>query len=221
MSKYVSPFTLPPELLSGLIDPDGGFLGMTMHWRPNPEDPDPDMPGQKLSMSSYIPVLPEEECLCGSGKQYHACCQRRRSWRPVCPNPGMQGYSLLAPQSATFHNIHGPTLRERLMADARLRCVDESPDRNFWIFWGHPPVEDQYGILCFGDLELKENRTLLVTAMSDLRMHVLLDLLQEIAGDCLGTPQLSQDPVPVIEKTARKSRRRSSRHRPRRKHRRR
>jgi len=208
-------------LLSGLIDPDGGFLCMTMHWRPNPEDPDPDMPGQKLSMSSYIPVSPEEDCLCDSGEQYRACCQRQRSWRPVCPNPGMQGYSLLSPQSATFHNVHGPTIRERLMADMRLRCVDESPDSSFWIFWGDPPAEDQYGILCFGDLELKENHTLLVTAMSDLRMRVVLDLLQEIAGDCLGTPQLSRDPVPVIEKTARRSRGRLSRRRPRRRRRRR
>jgi hypothetical protein len=205
VSEHMLPPTLPTEL-SGLVDPDGGFLCWTMHWLPNPKDPDPNMPGQKMSMISYIPVGPDEDCLCGSGKPYRACCQRPCLWRPICPNPGMQGYSLLASQSATFHNVDGPVIRERLMADTRLRCVDESPDNSFWIFWGGPPVQDRHGILCFGDVALKQNHTLLVTAMSDLRMRVLLDLLQEIAGDYLGTPQMSRDPLVVIDKTASRAR---------------
>jgi hypothetical protein len=61
-------------------------------------------------------------------------------------------------------------------------------------------VEDQYGILCFGDIELTQNRTLSVSAMSDLRMRVLLDLLQEIAGDYLSKPQMSRDPALAIDK---------------------
>jgi hypothetical protein len=61
-------------------------------------------------------------------------------------------------------------------------------------------VEDQYGILCFGDIELKQNRTLLVSALSDVRMRVLLDLLQEIAGDYLGKPEMSRDPALAIDK---------------------
>jgi hypothetical protein len=106
-----------------------------------------------------------------------------------------------------------------LMADARLRCVDENPDSSFWILCGDPPVEDQYGILCFGDLELKQNRTLLITAMSDLRMQVLLNLLQEIAGGFLGSPQMSRDPVPVIEKPTRRLPGRSPKRKPRRRRR--
>ncbi len=220
MSKYTLPPTLPPEL-SGLIDPDGGFLCLTIHWRPNPDDPDPDMPGHKLSMSSYIPVSPGEDCLCGSGKPYRSCCRRQRKWRPVCPNPGMEGYSLVAPQSATFHNVDRPAIRERLMADTRLRCMDESLRNSFWIFWGDPVMESEYGIMCFGDFELKDNRTLLVTAMSDLRMGVLLDLLQEIAGDILGEPQMSRDAVPTIDKPVRKSWGRSAKRKPRRRRRKR
>ena len=220
MKKYKSSSLLPPELLSGLIDPDGGFLCMATYWRPNPEDPNPDTPGQKLAMSSYIPVLPEEDCLCGSGKSYRACCQRQSVWHPICPNPGMQGYSLLAPQSATFHSVDGPTIRKRLMSDVRLYCVDEILDSSFWIFWGDPLVEDQYGILCFGDLELKKNCTLLVTAMSDLRMSLLLDLLQEIAGSRLGRPEMSRDSAPVIEKSTPRSRRPLPRRKPRRRRRR-
>jgi len=221
MSKYTQPPTLPLELLSGLIDPNAGFLCLTMHWRPNPEDPDPDMPGEKLSMSSYISVSPEEDCLCGSGKPYRACCRRRPVWHPICPNPGMQGYSLVAPQSATFSDVDGPALRDRLMADARLRCMDESPESSFWILWGDPAVEDEYGIMCFGDLDLKDNRTLLVMAMSDLRMRILLDLLQEIAGDVLGEPQMSRDPVPTITKPSRRSPTRRAKRKPRRKRRKR
>jgi len=205
MSKYVLPPDLPAGL-EGMIHPDGGFLCMTSHWRPDPEAADPEMPGQKLSMSSYIPVFPNEACLCGSGKRYGACCQPERLWHPVCPNPGRQGYSLVKPQKATFRNVNGNVVRERLMADRRLRCTDTSQASAFWVFHGYPPVEDQYGFLCFGDIELKHNRTLLVTAMSDLRMQTLLALLQELAGDCLIEPHMSQDPVLVIDKNTGKMR---------------
>ncbi|TAK32176.1 MAG: hypothetical protein EPO21_15665 [Chloroflexota bacterium] len=205
MSKYVTPLSMPPEL-SGLIDPDAGFLCLTTYWRPNPQDPDPEMPGQKLTMSSYIPALSTQPCLCGSGKSYRACCQRQRMWRPICPNLGRRGYSLAAPQAATFHQADGPAIRERLTTDARLRCVDTSPVSSFWLLWGHPPVEDQYGILCFGDIELKQNHTLVVSAMSDLRMRILLDVLDELAGGCLGEPLMSHDPAPTIDKLARQAR---------------
>ncbi len=98
-------------------------------------------------------------------------------------------------------------IRERLTADRRLRCTDTSQASAFWVFHGHPSVEDQYSSLCFGDLELKNNRTLLVTAMSDLRMQTLLALLQEIAGDCLTEPRMSQDPMLVIDKETGKMKR--------------
>ncbi|MBL7183713.1 MAG: hypothetical protein ISS50_04600 [Anaerolineae bacterium] len=113
------------------------------------------------------------------------------------------------------------------MADWRLRCTDTSQASAFWVFHGHPAVEEQYGILCFGDVELKHNRTLLVTGMSDLRMQTLLALLQEIADDCLAEPCMSQDPILVIDKKTGKMKRvrsskpQSSKRRSRRKRRRR
>lgn len=190
-----------PTPLSGPIDPNGGFLCMTVHWRPSFGAPDLEMPGEKLSMSLYLRHSPAAPCLCGSGKSYRACCRPQRYWWPVCPNPGpSSGYSRLAPQTTTFAQVNGALLRERLMADPRLHCVDQSPTTSFWLFWGDPPVQDQYGILCFGDVELKDNTTLIVTAMSDLRMQVLLDLLQEIASECLGSQQLHHAPVPLIDK---------------------
>ena len=202
VSKYVNPPRLDPEDLKGMIDPYGGFLCMSMHWRPDPEDADPEMPGQKLSMGSYIPVRPREKCLCGSGKRYRDCCQLERLWYPVCPNPGGpgSGFSLNRPQTARFQDVNGGAIRERLMADRRLRCTDDEPAGGFWILFGDPYVEEAYGILCFGDIELERDRTLVVTAMSDLRMETLLALLREIASDLLGEPRITYDKIPVIDK---------------------
>jgi hypothetical protein len=166
------------------------------------------MPGQKMSMSSYIPVRPREPCLCGSGKRYRDCCQLERLWYPVCPNPGGpdNGFSLNRPQTARFRDVDGDALCERLMADRRLRCTDDHPRDGFWILFGDPVVEEQYGILCFGDIELKHGRTLVVTAMSDLRMEALLALLREIAGDLLGEPRITYSEIAIIDKKTGKMR---------------
>ncbi len=44
------------------VDPDGGLLCLSAHWRANPADPDPDMPGPKSSQCSliflYNPTIP-------------------------------------------------------------------------------------------------------------------------------------------------------------------
>lgn len=228
MPKYVNPPRFDPDDLKGLIDPYGGFLYLTMHWRPDPKATDPEMPGEKLAMSSYIPVFSGEPCLCGSGKSYGECCQPKRLWHPVCLNPGgpNKGYSLVKPQKARFRDVDGDTIRERLMADRRLRCTDASQASAFWIFFGDPSVEEEYGTHCFGDIELKRNHTLLVSTMSDLRMQTLLTLLQEIAGDLLSEPRIAYDAVPLINKETgkaqeqRPSRSQTSRRRKKRKRRR-
>ena len=173
---------------------------MSAHWRPDPNARDLEMPGQKLQMASYIPVRLNDPCLCGSGKVYRDCCRLQRYWYPICPNPGLNGYSLLAPQSATFEGVASPALRERLMGDIRLQCTEDLPDRGFWICWGDPALDNQYGTLCFGDIELKQDRTLLVTAMSDVRMRMLLDLLNEVAADLITQPKMHYDSVLAIDK---------------------
>lgn len=205
MSKYKTPTTLP-DSFNHMIDPDGGFLCLSSHWRPDLDAANPEMPGHKLAMNSYLPLSPRDKCLCGSGKRYKVCCQPKKLWHPVCPNPDGQGYSLVQPQSATYRNLDGKVLRQKLTADSRLRCIDQSQVSSFWVYHGEPFIEDQYGILCFGDFELKRNHTLMVTAMSDLRMQILLEVLQEIAGSDLGEPRLSTDKVYVIDKATRKMR---------------
>ncbi len=198
---------LSRELLKQ-VDPYGGFLLLISIWRPNPDDPDPEMPGLKQQTLIFVSVKPEDACLCGSGQPYQDCCRPKPLWQPICHNPGAQDYSLVVPQEALFKQVDGATLRERFRDDPRLVCVEDTPDSGFWILWGDPAVETEYGMICFGDLELKPDNSLLVTAMSDTRMHILLDLLQEIAADCLGpSPKITKDPPPVLQKPAQKSQR--------------
>ena len=106
-------------------------------------------------------------------------------------------------QVARFTNIPKDIVHAFLQDDERLYCVEDTPHRSFWIYWGDPAFETPpYGMLCFGDLELQEPHSLLVTALSDTRMEVLLDLLHPLE---LGTPQMQLDPFQYPEKPARKA----------------
>ena len=189
-----------PDLRS--LDPSGGVLVIMAYWRPRPDDPDPEQPGEKVSILSYLPTEAEELCRCSSGKSFGACCQPLPYWRLVCPNPGVQGYSLVHPQTARFTNIPAEEVYEFLQDDERLYCVEDTPQRAFWIYWSDPAFDTPpYGTLCFGDLELQEDHTLLVSALSDARMQVLLDLLCPLEP---GTPQIQRDAFPRLEKPRRK-----------------
>ena len=179
------------------LDPSGGVVVYTTYWRPRPRDPNPEQPGEKLSMLSYLPTDAEEICPCGSGKSFGDCCQPLPYWQPVCPNPGMQGYSLVRLQAARFTPISAVAVYAFLQDDERLYCVEDTPHRAFWVYWGDPAFDAPYGTLCFGDIELQENHTLLVTALSDARMEVLLELLRPLE---LGTPQMQLDPSPRLDK---------------------
>ncbi len=115
------------------------------------------------------------------------------------------------PQEVPIKVVDPPTLKQRLDDDPRLAITSDTPGGGFWILWGDPALEDpQYGILGFGDLELKSDGTLVVIAMSNLRMQILLDLLQEIAAECLGpVPKITKKPLrPIKKKRKRKGRRR-------------
>ena len=196
MSKY-TPIRKPDR--ASQIDINGGFLCVWVYWRPNPDDPNPDMPGLKQHVTTFIRAQLEQDCLCGSGKPYGACCRLNPYWHPICPNPNMEGYSLLAWHSATFTSVDRPALRERLLGEIRLQDVEDTAERSFWTYWGEPALETEFGIMCFGDLELNQNG-LLVTAMSELRMRVLLNMLSEIASDCLGKPHIQREPVKMLDK---------------------
>lgn len=185
------------------FDPNGGVLVLTTYWRPRTKDPDPDHPGEKLSALSYLPTESEERCPCGSGQPFTACCQPLPYWRPVCSNPGMQGYSLVRSQTARFTSVTAQTMHAFLQDDERLYCVEDRPKRTFWLYWGDPAYNTPpYGTICFGDLDLQEPHTLLVSALSDKRMEVLLDLFRPLD---LGTPQAWFDLLPYPPKPTRKT----------------
>ena len=183
------------------LDPNGGVLAHTSYWRPQPSDSNPEQPGEKVTISSYLPTNARDLCPCASGKCFRDCCQPLPYWRPVSPNPGMQGYSLLAWQSATFSNIPPDDVYDLLQEDLRVHCTEDIKQCAFWLYWGEPALQTPHGILCFGDIELKKNRTLLMTALSDIRMQTLLDLLSPLN---LGTPQIEREPIIRLEKPVRK-----------------
>ncbi|HNT74635.1 MAG TPA: SEC-C metal-binding domain-containing protein [Anaerolineae bacterium] len=192
-----------PEIYQGPVDPNGGFLCCGSYWRPKAGVTDPADFGEKLQMSSYIACAPDQPCLCGSGKLFQACCQSKRLWYPICPNPGLPGeagYSLMRVQTATFTDIVGPFVRRKLMDDLRLHCTEDTSDRVFWIYEGNPGIQTPHGIMCFGDIELLHNHTLLITALSNLRMRILLSVLHEDCGQWMARPQITYKPMQFIDK---------------------
>jgi hypothetical protein len=184
------------------LDSNGGVVVQTTCWRPRPGDPNPEQPGERVSILSYHPTDAKGLCPCGSGKSFGACCRPLPYWRPVCPNPGMQGYSLMHPQSARFTTILADKVYAFLQDDKRLYCVEDSPRRALWTYWGNPAFNIPQGTLCFGDIELLESRTLLITALSDACMKVLLELVRPLN---LSAPQMQRDPLPRVEKPGRKA----------------
>lgn len=184
------------------LDPNGGVLVHTTYWRPRLGDPNPEQPGEKVSIMSYHPTDIEDFCPCGSGKPFGSCCRPLPFWRPVCPNPAIQGYSLVHPQSARFMHVPADAVYTFLQNDERLYCFEDTPHRAFWTYRGNPAVDIPQGRLCFGDIELLEGSTLLITALSDTRMEILLELVRPLK---LGTPQMQFDSVPLLQKPVQKA----------------
>jgi hypothetical protein len=123
----------------------------------------------------------------------------------------MQGYSLINPQTARFTHIPADEVYEFLRDDERLHCMEDTPQRAFWLYWGDPAFDTPHGTLCFGDFELQEDHTLLITALSAVRMEMLLDLVRPLN---LGTPQRQTEFFPPMEKPPRKASRGKRRRRP-------
>jgi len=131
------------------LDPNGGYICMVVHWKPDPMKPLDPMPGQKQNLFSYMPANPRYPCLCGSGQAYADCCRAKPYWYPICPDAGWDGtnFSIVSKQIVTFQNVNGPVLRERLMQSEALHCTEDNPDRSFWIYWGSPAIKDSRGFL--------------------------------------------------------------------------
>jgi hypothetical protein len=68
---------------------------------------------------------------------------------------------------------------------------------------GDPALDDAYGTWCFGDIELKNARTLVVSAVSDRHMAVLPALLHERASVSLGVPRVAHTTAQPVAKPKR------------------
>ncbi len=181
-----------------VLDPKGGVLSLVTYWRPRRGRPDLEPPGEKVQTLSYLPLSGRKYCLCGSGKRFASCCRELPYWRPLCPNPGMHGFSLMHPRAACFTPVDTDEIYAFLQNDERLYCSINDPHHAFWIYWGDPVLyTPNFGRICFGDFELRENYTLLVSALSETRMEVLLDVLRPLN---LRTPQIQLDPAPRVMK---------------------
>jgi hypothetical protein len=202
--------TLSPQMLK-MIDPDGGFFCLWSYWQPDPTAPDPEEQGQKLMMSTFLSCEPDAPCLCGSGQLFQDCCRPKPYISVICRNPGIETtYSPFRLQTAIISEVDGITVREKLNDDERLICTEDTPERGFWTYWGVPALKAPYGMICFGDIELKDNTTLEMSALSDIRMDILLEVVQAAVGEEI-IPTLHRDPVYKVPKPGRKHRRKPRR----------
>jgi hypothetical protein len=183
------------------LDPNRGVLVHTVCWRPRPGDPNPEFPGEKAHITTYHLTRDESLCPCGSGWRFDHCCQKLPYWQPVCLNPDMQGYSLVQPISIRFTNIPADAIYTALQDDERLYCIEDTPQRVFWLYWGKPAFEIPQGTLSFGDIQLLEGHTLLISTLSNTRMQMLLELMHPFK---LGIPQIKREPPSRQEKPAQK-----------------
>jgi hypothetical protein len=146
------------------------------------------------------PIKGHEPCLCGSGQLFRQCCRQQPFIPTICPDPGLQGYSILRYHTASFSIPDGNALRQRLHDDMRLHCVEDTPARTFWLVWGAPALENRYGIICFGDLELRDQHTLIVTALSPVRLRWILTILEQTLPPGVASPTLTISSIQWIER---------------------
>lgn len=104
-------------------------------------------------------------------------------------------------QTARFMNVPADKVYTFLQNDARLYGTENTPEHAFWTYRGDPPFDSPNGIFCFGDFELLADHTLVITALSDTRMKVLLEVVRPLK---LGRPQIEQELPSLVEKPIQK-----------------
>ncbi len=185
-----------------VMDPRAGFISMEVYWRPKIGAPNPNRPGEKVSISMFRPCEPDASCYCGSGRDFQDCCQNRKQWPVVTPDPGAMSFSHAQAHSSVYPIHAVAKLRQTCMADPRLQCIIDGPgEAGFWLFVDDPPIENSYGRVNFADLEIKGGR-LSVTAMSAKRHEVVQKFLTEIAENFLGTAFVKVHPPHYFDKPA-------------------
>ena len=182
-------------------DPGAGLMCFFVYWQPDPSALNPEMPGRKVHITAFMPLRPGEPCLCGSGKPFGECCQTLPRCRLVCENYPRSTYNAMRPARALFRRVDGGRIKALLDDDTRIRCVEETPARRFWLYDGDPCYESAYGIQSFGDIELRDREDLIASALSETRMDLLLGFLKEVTG--LDAPEITKDPPVFVDRPGR------------------
>ena len=173
-----------------ILHPNDVFYVYVSQWQPDPEADTPEMPGRKAIMSMLRAAQPGMVCVCGSGKSFVACCKRRNYWILVCDNPDFNGYSKVEIHTAKYHPADRQAVKAALIKDERFRCNDDSEESPHWLFQNNSPYRfTEYGEINLGDIELKPDGSLFVTAMSKVRMTVMREILEGEIG--LAEPELA------------------------------
>ena len=182
------------------LHPNDVYFIYVSYWQPDPGATNPEMPGRKALMTMLIPAAPGMTCVCASGKTFESCCRQREYWIPVCVNPDYKGYNKVEIHSAVYSSIDVFLPRSALAQDRRFRCVDDSEENPHWLFHNDSPKRfAEYGEINLGDIELKPDGSLLVTAMSKARMSALREILEE-PGLGLPGPGLTVEAIRWVPK---------------------
>jgi len=178
----------PEDLIN--LHPNDVFYVYVSQWQPDPEAVNPQKPGRKAIMSMLRPAQSGMVCVCGSGKSFVACCKRRNYWILVCDNPDFKGYSKVEIHTAKYHPADCQAVKAALIEDERFRCNDDSDENPHWLFHNNSPHRfTEYGEINLGDIELKPDGSLFVTAMSKVRMTAMREILEGQIG--LAEPELT------------------------------
>lgn len=183
------------------IDPDKGVLSMVVYWRPKANADEFDA-GEKVHMSVFLPHKASDLCPCGSTKRFVDCCSHKPRWNMLVPNPALKGYDVMRPASVTYVISDMELVVERLQTDPRFKMVDrESPH---WLFLDSPPRISKYGMVNFGDVDIKEAGRLRLETMSARRMQYLREIVEDMCGSALSLPYCEEGELVTASKPGRR-----------------
>ena len=161
------------------LHPNDVFYVYVSQWQPDPEADNPEMPGRKATMLMLRPAEANMLCVCGSTKSFNVCCKRRNYWILVCDNPDFKGYCKVEIQIATYHLTNCQEIKTALNNSEHFRNIVDGKENPQWLFHGNSSYRfTEYGEINLGDIELKPDGILFVTAMSKVRMMAIRKILE-------------------------------------------
>ena len=107
----------------------------------------------------------------------------------------------MSSDSVTYIITDKDLIFERLQSDSRFRLVDR--ENHHWLFLDSPPQISKYGIMSFGDVDIKEGGSLRLETLSHNRMKYLRDIIEDMYGNALSIPFCEEGELVTIPKPRR------------------